>query len=135
MTRAHKALAILVVSTLGLWGCAKGPTNGSPLERIKALEFKMNKLEEDLGIAEAARDQLRQKLASMEERLTQIQKQRDDLQQQLAARTVERDTVQTQYDQFRQGIRELLGQAEANAARTSKEPVTAASTGPQPGKS
>jgi septal ring factor EnvC (AmiA/AmiB activator) len=78
MSRAHKALAILIVSTLGLWGCAKGPGSNGP-ERIKVLEAKVSRLEGDLKVAESAKDQLRKKLTATEERLAKLQKERDDL--------------------------------------------------------
>jgi DNA repair exonuclease SbcCD ATPase subunit len=126
MTRAHKALAILVVSTLGLWGCAKGPVGSSAQERIKALESRVDKLQKELGTAESNGEQLRKKLADAQDRLVKLQKDRDDLQSQLTERTRERDTVQGQYDQFRKGIRDLLGQAEAAAAKFGVPPVTAA---------
>ena len=71
MSRAHKALAILVVSTLGLWGCAKGPGSTSQ-ERIRGLEGKVSRLEGDLKVAETTRDQLRKKLAAAEEHLAKL---------------------------------------------------------------
>ncbi len=121
MTRANKALVVMVVALLGLWGCAQGPaSNGAAsLERIRALEGKCTKLEDDYRAVAAARDQLRKKLAAAEEDRARLQqdvnqkqaliKERDELRQQ-------RDAVQAQYDQFRRGIRNLLGQAEATAA-------------------
>ena len=46
MQRRAKGMA---VAFLGLWGCARGPANGSiSLERIKTLEAKIAKLEDDL---------------------------------------------------------------------------------------
>jgi septal ring factor EnvC (AmiA/AmiB activator) len=135
MTRAHKALAILVVSSLGLWGCAKGPAGSSAQERIKTLESRVNKLQKDLGTAESTGEQLRKKLADTEERLAKLQKERDDLQTQLTERTKERDTVQGQFEQFRKGIRDLLGQAEATAAKFGAAPITAAAAATGPGKS
>ncbi len=47
MSRAHKALVILVISTLGVWGCAKGPGTSGPV-RIKLLELKISRLEGEL---------------------------------------------------------------------------------------
>src|SRR5262249_8492724 len=68
MTRANKALAVLVVAALGLWGCAQGPANGAgSAERIKALEGKCAKLEDDYRAVASARDQLRKKLAEADE--------------------------------------------------------------------
>lgn len=133
MSRAHKALAILVVSTLGLWGCAKGPGSSGP-ERIKSLEAKVSRLEGDAKLAETARDQLRKKLAVAEEQLTKLQKDREELDRTLALRTTERDSLQTQYEQFRKNLRDLLGSAETSAPRY-LPPVTTTAAAPTPGKS
>jgi septal ring factor EnvC (AmiA/AmiB activator) len=125
MSRANKALVLLVVAVCGLWGCAQGPTNGAATqERIKALESKCGKLEDDYRAVAGARDQLRKKVAAIDEERAKLEleleqqqgviKERDDLRQLLNVRTGERDTVQTQYDSFRKNIRSLLGQAEAS---------------------
>src|SRR5260370_34215417 len=135
MTRARKALAILVVSTLGLWGCAKGPAGSSAQERLKALESKVNKLQKDLTAAESTGEQLRKKLADAEERFAKMTKERDDLQGRLTERTRERDSLQVQFDQFRKGIRDLLGQAEAAAAKVAVPPMSAVSVKSVSGKS
>lgn len=122
MTRFSKALIVMFVATFGLWGCAQGPTDGpANLERIRALETKNAKLEEDYRSAATTRDQLRKKLADVEtqrnqltEQLQAAQREREDLKQQLASRTNERNALQTQYEQFRTTLRDLLGRAEAN---------------------
>jgi uncharacterized coiled-coil DUF342 family protein len=135
MTSGNKVLALVVVASLGLWGCAKGPAPVSATpERIKALESRIAKLEEDFRTAAAARDQLRQQLAAVNQEKAQLQKDRDDLQQQVNTRTTERDTVQAQFEQFRKGIRNLLGQADTAAAGAAGQPVTAV-TAATPGKS
>lgn len=139
MSRANKALVVLVVAVLGLWGCAQGPSGNSSasLERIKALEGKCTKLEDDYRAVAAARDQLKKRLATAEEDRARAQqevnekqvvvKERDELRQQVQARTAERDTVQTQFEQFRKNIKTLLGQAEAtNAAPTTPAAANAA---------
>jgi septal ring factor EnvC (AmiA/AmiB activator) len=143
MSRSYKAMIVMVVAALGLWGCAKGPGNGSTsAERIKALEIKVSKLEDDFRAAAAARDSLRHKLAVIEEQrdnlekeLTGIVKERDDVKKQLAARTTERDALQVQYDHFRKGLKELLGHAEAALAPPPAQPVTEAAVAATPGKS
>src|SRR5262249_49330974 len=118
MSRANRLLAVLVVSSLGLWGCAQGPANNaaSQTERIRALETKNAKLEDDFRAALTVRDQLRKKLGQADQQLEQLQntvRERDELRQQLTARTGERDNLQNQFEQLRKGIRGLLGQAEA----------------------
>ncbi len=142
MSGMKKTLVIAVVSSLGLWGCAKGPAGSASAERIKALEYKVAKLEEDFRAAAAARDGLLRRLAASESQrkdlvaqLGQSAKEREDLRKLVSARTTERDVLQTQYDQFRKGLRDLLGQAEAAAPNLSSQPVTAAVPPSQPGKS
>jgi uncharacterized coiled-coil DUF342 family protein len=132
MTRANKALAVLVISSIGLWGCAQGPANGpGAAERIRALENKNAKLEDDFRAAVAVRDQLRKKLAAAEEQRTQlgqevdqlkpVTKERDNLKQ-------ERDLIQTQLEQLRKGMRSLLGQVESASGGAPTQPVTSAAT-------
>jgi septal ring factor EnvC (AmiA/AmiB activator) len=127
MSRAQKALSVLVVACLGLWGCAEGAANGhANAERIRALETKIAKLEDDFRAVVVVREQLRKQLTAVEqerarlgqqvEELQAVVKERDQLRQQLAARTNERDALQSQFDLFRKGIKTLLGQSETPAA-------------------
>ena len=80
MTRANKALAILMVAAFGLWGCAQGPAHGpAAAEKIKALEGKCSKLEDDYKSVAAARDQLRKKLADAEEQRAKLKQEVEKL--------------------------------------------------------
>jgi septal ring factor EnvC (AmiA/AmiB activator) len=141
MSLGKKALVVAIVSLLGLWGCAKGPSNGSAAaERIKFLEGKISKLESDFRAVASARDQIKSQLATLEEQHNQlqqevakIQKERGILRAQVVARTGERDALQVQYDQFRKAIKDAIGQAEAAALPLNPQPVTASGTG-TPGK-
>ncbi len=137
MSQAQKALSVLVVACLGLWGCAQGATNGhASAERIRVLETKIAKLEDDFKAVVAVREQLRKQLTAAEQERTQLGqqveqlqaavKERDELRQQLAVRTSERDSIQSQFDQFRKSIKTLIGQAEAPAT-SSAAPVASAS--------
>lgn len=123
MSRAERALIVLVVASLGVWGCAQGPTNGAAsAERLRALETKIAKLEDDFRAAVAVRDQLRKKLTAADQQIEQLQavvKERDELRQQ-------RDAVQNQFDQFRRGIKTLLGQAEPSNGPTVSPTVPSA---------
>jgi septal ring factor EnvC (AmiA/AmiB activator) len=141
MARAHKALVVLVVAVLGLWGCAQRPAPGG-LERIKSLEAKIAKLEDDYKAAATARDQARKKLADSEEQRTktqqdleQQQKERDDLKQQVTTRTSERDALLTQFESFRKGVRSLLNQADTAASALVPAPALSATDAPPGGKS
>ena len=131
MSRANQAFILVTITIVGIWGCAQGePSPGaSAADRVKALENKSAKLEEDFRAVAAVRDQLRRKLAAaeeqqqrlkreLEEEIQTITKERDELRQQLAARTTERDTMTTQFEQFRNSLKELIGQAEAALPRT-----------------
>jgi len=130
MKQFLKALGVFLVAAFGLWGCAQGPGGTSTGDRLKALEAKNARLEEDFRTASTTRDQLRKKLAATEEAQAQLQqelealktlivKERDDLKGQLKQRIQERDNLQAQYDGFRRELKELLGQAEAALNRPS----------------
>ncbi len=121
MNPATRASTVLLVSLLGLWGCAQGPTATAQAERIKSLDAKAARLEADFRTAAAARDQLRQQLIEAEA----VAKERDDLKAQLKLRISERDQVAAQYDSFRKTIKDLVGQAESSVLRfPNGEPVT-----------
>ena len=105
MSQGKFILLLLLAGSLGIWGCAQGAGNGANGERIRALESKTARLEEDFKASVAARDQLRKKVASLDEERIQLSqqveqlqlvvKERDSLKQQLAVRTSERDTGAT----------------------------------------
>jgi predicted nucleic acid-binding Zn-ribbon protein len=132
MSRAQKALSVLVVACLGLWGCAQGAANGhASAQRMRALETKIAKLETDFRSVVSDRDQLRKLLVSTEQERDKLRasaRECDQLRQLLTVRTGERDSVQNQFDQFRKEIRTLLGRAEASAASNTPA-LTVASQG------
>jgi septal ring factor EnvC (AmiA/AmiB activator) len=145
MTRANKALVVLVVAVSGLWGCAQQP-GGATAERLKSLEGKLSKLEDDYRVVTTARDQVRKKLADLEEERSKLRqdldqaqqsltKEREDLKQQLTARTTERDAVQAQFESFRKGVRTLLNQADTASGTLATPPAVSNSTAPPPGNS
>jgi hypothetical protein len=146
MSGTHKSLILTIVMCLGLWGCARGPVSTAAAERMKALEYKVAKLEDDFHAAAAARDELAQALKTADEQRTRLEnevlklqvivKERDELKRVCAVRTAERDNLQSQYDVFRKSIRELLGQAETALAPPASlgQPVTTVSAA-APGKS
>src|SRR5262249_42544599 len=116
MSRSHKALIVIVVATLGLWGCAQGknkPTATSE-ERSKSLEARCANLESDLHNVTAARDKAqkllvetdreRSRLLQEVESLKAIAQERDDLKLLVTSRTAERDFAQTHLEEVRKGI-------------------------------
>jgi septal ring factor EnvC (AmiA/AmiB activator) len=144
MTRANKALVLLVVAVLGLWGCAQRP--GASAERLRSLESKLGKLEDDYRVVTATRDQVRKKLADLEEERTKLQqdleqaqqtlgKERDDFKLQLTSRTSERDALQTQFETFRKGVRTLLNQADTASGSATPQPAVSSSQAAPPGNS
>ena len=144
MFRNEKLVLLAVTACLGLWGCTKVSATGTrEAERIKFLEAKVAKLEEDFRTAAAARDVWKQKAAVLEKergdlarQLPVVIQEREDFRAQLTSRTTERDALQTQYDGFRKELRSLLGNADAAAApRPVSQPVTAAPAVPAPGQS
>src|SRR5438105_4478984 len=120
MTCAKKALMVVTLTTLlGLWGCAQsGTPQNSGSARLRELEARNARLEDDCKAAEAARDQARKKVHSVEEQraqlaqqveqLQRVVKECDDYRQQAVTRTAERDAMQAQLVQF---SRELLSLA------------------------
>jgi len=111
MTRSHKILGFLVVIIVGVYGCAQGPA-GTGTGDKNTQGSKVQRLEEDLRAAAAARDQFKQKLFAAEEREARLQKQLDNERVETKARTAERDSLATQYEGFRKSLKELLSQAE-----------------------
>jgi septal ring factor EnvC (AmiA/AmiB activator) len=110
----------MFVALVGLWGCSRGPSAATLAERIKSLETKCSRIENDFRTASAARDQLRVQLTQSEDQVTKLQqvvKERDDLKVQVTLKTSERDQTTAQFEAFRRSIRELLGQADTTALR------------------
>jgi len=147
MSRAHKTLIIMLVALLGLWGCAEGnlpQQNTVMMERVKTLEGKISKLEEECKALTAARDQVRKKLAESEEQrikhnqqaeqqqqqFAAVARERDEFRQQLSARTTEREALQSQFEQFRKGVRSLLIQADSAAAGLVTPPAVSSGEAP-----
>jgi hypothetical protein len=123
--RGSNVLIVVLVAALGLWGCARGPAGHSAAqaERVRALEGKCAKLEEDYKAVAGARDQARRRVAGLEEEQARVQKEldtlqaaakeRDQLRQQVENRTTERDALQIRCDRLKKGLQSLLGQDDA----------------------
>src|SRR5262245_42313430 len=117
MNRVSKALVVLAIMGLGLWGCAQGPAQqNAGGDRVKTLEREVAKLQDDYRSVSAIRDQLRKALADKEEQRLHLQtdldqvkaataRENEDLKAQLTARTAERDAALAQFDVFRKGVR------------------------------
>lgn len=136
MSRSHQAIAVLLVALFGLWGCSKAPTDvGVSAEKIKAVETKLAKLEDDFRAASSARDQLKKKLTAAEEaqaellaykeRLVKDIKIKDEL---IEKRTAERDLTTSQYDGFRKNLKDLINKAEESIAKADGHSTSAIPT-------
>jgi TolA-binding protein len=148
MNRAGKSLIVLLVAAVGLWGCSQAASNqtAAQADKIKSLEAKVSKLEDDYKAAAAARDQARKRISDledqhsqMEEQLAQLQKEveagklvvkeRDELRQEVEARTGERDFLQMRCDKMKKGLQTLLGADDALSAPGQQQTQTAPTTG------
>lgn len=141
MQKTSTALLVtMVLSMVSLWGCSHqnaGATNA----KIRELENRHAKLEEDYRVILAANEANRRKLSQLEtqraeltqkiEELQAVVKERDELKVQLATRTEERDELKTQLTtrteerdtalgnlmQFSKDLVSLAGRVEAAASR------------------
>jgi len=117
--------------SLGLWGC--GQQSGAFAAKVREMEARHAKLEEDYRTLSTANEQGRKKFTQAEARLkdavTQIQElskqvedlqvvvqERDELKKQLTARTGERDAAHTQLLEFSRELQALAGKVETAAA-------------------
>jgi hypothetical protein len=114
MPRTIKILGFLLVTLLGAYGCAKGPT---PANEANPSAAKVQKLEDDYRAAVAARDQFRQEFLAAEQEQAKtrqdLEQTRTTLQNEVKARTAERDALQVQYETFRKNLKELIGSADS----------------------
>ncbi len=138
VTRADKVWVVMLVAALGVWGCARGSADGnsSQVDRIRHLEARCAKLEEDCKAVAAACEQAKQRVAALEEdnarlnkELAQDRKERDALKEDLAvrtqerdalkheveSRTSERDTLQGRCERLKKGLQSLLSQDDTAA--------------------
>ncbi len=138
MQKASTAvLVVMVVSSLGLWGCTN-QKNVATNVKIRELETRHAKLEEDYRVILAANETNRRKLILIEaqrteltqkvEELQGVVKERDELKTQLVSRTEERDNVQQQLVNFSRDLQSLAGRAQAAAARNFGNSLTAVPT-------
>ena len=128
MTKASPLfLAVVLFCTAGMYGCTQ-QKNGAASAKVRDMEARYTKLEEDYRVILSANEANRRKLVQLETQrseLTQkiqelqvVVKERDDLQKELVTRTEERDNVQTQLFQFSKDLQSLAGRAHAAATRS-----------------
>ena len=122
---------MLMAVTIGVWGCARQSSGPTGLARLRDLETRNAKLEEDYRALLSQRDQERRAAAALTQKFTAEQEQhrsvaqeRDDLQKQNAALTTERNAVQSSLTQFTKDLNQLLGRMQATAAANNFPPVS-----------
>lgn len=134
MSKANPIMIALMICTMsmGLWGCTQQKT-GAFSTKIREMEARYTKLEEDYRAIVVASEQGRKKVAVAEAKLSELEAQhadlskeveslrpivaeRDDLRRQLQTRTNERDAVQSQFLQFSRDLQSLAGRFEAAAS-------------------
>ena len=136
MQKASTALLVtMVISSLSLWGCTN-QKNVATNVKIRELENRYAKLEEDYRVMLTANESSRRKLVQLEaqrtdltrkiEELAAVVKERDELKTQLEIRTEERDNAQHQFTQFSKDLQSLT--VRVQAATRSMRPILSAST-------
>jgi septal ring factor EnvC (AmiA/AmiB activator) len=120
MTRTHQTLAICGLFLVGLWGC----TQSGSADRIREMESRVGKLEEDLKATQTSRDVLKTRLLALEEQVRAeterrklVEKDRDNLTAQLHQKAAEKDTVVAHYDDLVKKLEGVLGQAKVVQAQ------------------
>jgi predicted nucleic acid-binding Zn-ribbon protein len=126
------AVALISAMSLGMWGC-NNQKSGAFSAKVREMEGRYTKLEDDFRLVSSAHDKGRKKLVQLEkdlaqtvvrneelsrhvEELRQVVQERDDLRKQLQTRTGERDNLQGQLMQFSRDLQSLAGRAEAAAS-------------------
>jgi septal ring factor EnvC (AmiA/AmiB activator) len=154
LTRTDKLWVVFLVAALGTWGCAKTSADHdtSHGERLRHLEAKCAKLEEDCKGVAAACEQAKRRVAALEEdnarlnkELVRDRKERDALKQEVATRTKERDALKQEVEtrtgerdtllgrceRFKKGLQTLLSQDDTSVTPPAP-PLTAFPVGPVP---
>jgi len=119
---SNRNLFIAIAITLSIWGCAQnpGPSPKVQAEKIKTLEERISKMEEDHLLLIANRDQLKTRISALEEDRAALEsklvnhkavvQERDDLKTMVEVRTGEKEAIQLRCELFKKGLQDLIGQ-------------------------
>ncbi len=118
-------LGVIVISSLGIWGCAQ--QNSNALQRkVSDLEARYSTLEDEYRNAVAVNEGNRRKLTQLESQRAELAQQvedlkvavqeRDELKAQLAQRTNERDAAHASLSQFSKELQTLVNRVETAAS-------------------
>ena len=111
MSRSHQVVGVLIVSVFGLWGCSRAPSadsSAATAEKLKAVETKLARLEDDFRAAASARDQLTKKLLAAEGQVENLHKDVKAKEELVTTRTTERDQANGQLKTLKDGLKDLL---------------------------
>jgi len=134
---SNRNLLIAIAVTLGIWGCAQnpGPSPKVQAEKIKTLEERLSKMEDDHQILLSTRDQMKSRISALEEDRNALEKklihhkevvqERDELKALTDVRTSERDASQLRCELFKKGLQELLGQDDSMISTSRPAPSRA----------
>ena len=137
---SNRNIFIAIVVTLGIWGCPQnpGPSPKVQAEKIKTLEERIAKMEDEHQALLSNRDQMKTRITALEEDRSALEKklihhkevvqERDELKALADLRTSERDASQLRCELFKKGLQELLGQDESMIS-TSKPSSSRATAG------
>jgi outer membrane murein-binding lipoprotein Lpp len=119
-------IAGLLVCATTMWGCNQ-QKSGTIATKIRELETRYAKLEEDYKTLQATNDQTRKKFSAIDalrvalendkqelsKQLETLKADREAFRKQAAERTLERDTAQNNLSQFCKELHTLVGKMEA----------------------
>ena len=114
--------------------------------RVKALEAKCSRLEEDYRTVAVARDQARKQSTGLEQEKNQLEeqrarmqkeldqlrlvvKERDRLRQELEVKTTQRDSLQARCDKLKAGIRNRMSEDDAMLPAPAANNITVSNVG------
>jgi chromosome segregation ATPase len=135
----------MLITTLGLWGCTQSRSSGNSTAKLRDLEARNAKLEEDYRAAVADGTEAHKKLADAEEqvaRLTPLAEQlqtvlreRDRLRKQVAATLTERNALHARMQEFSRDLQALAGRIDAavGVTTTAAQPATTSTSLGKPG--
>jgi predicted nuclease with TOPRIM domain len=130
-------LVAFILAVAGVWGCSQPGGDSRTAARIRHLESRNTKLEEDYRAALDECVQLRKQLATAQQQCKTLQAQqaefqtvraeRDDLQQRLTVSVSERDALLTQFNRFNQEVQALAGRLQQATGNRGNVPASTVS--------